>query len=100
MNVTGPSHPAEPLQPAVGAEETTAAPRTDGTVVVAFVCAVLSWMVLPFVLAIVALALVRGASPAGGLATATRWVAWLNLLVVAMGVAFVASFIVAIWIGR
>jgi hypothetical protein len=83
---------------------------TEGTAVVALVCAILSWVALPVVLAIVALVLARnaerestasaGAKSGGGLVTASRWIAWLNLLLVAMLIAFVAAFVIAVAIAR
>ena len=85
-------------------------PVTDGTAVTALICSILSWVVLPVVLAIVALVLARtserdivasaGAKSGMGLVTASRWVAWINLLVVGMAVAFVAAFVVAVAIAR
>jgi hypothetical protein len=83
---------------------------TEGTAIVALVCAILSWVAIPVVLAIVALVLARtaereiaasaGAKSGAGLITASRWIAWLNLLLVAMVVAFVAAFVVAVAIAR
>lgn len=76
----------------------------------ALVCAILSWFLVPIVLAIVALVLARNAEKAisarptelagAGLVTGARWVAWIHLLVVAMVAAFVAAFVIALWIGR
>lgn len=83
---------------------------TEGTAIVALVCAILSWVAIPVVLAIVALVLARtaereiaasaGEKSGAGLITASRWIAWLNLLLVAMVVAFVAAFVVAVAIAR
>jgi hypothetical protein len=73
------------------------------------VCAIGSWFLLPVILALVALLLGGRAersiaadpSASGmGLVTAARWVAWVNLVLVAMVIAFVAAFTVAIWLGR
>ena len=74
------------------------------------VCAILSWLALPVVLAIVALVLAgsaersidgsAGAKTGRSLVTATRWIAWIHLLVVAMIIAFVAAFVVAVAVAR
>ncbi len=83
---------------------------TEGTAIIALVCAILSWIALPVVLAIVALVLARsaereidrsgGQKSGEGLVTASRWVAWIHLLVVAMIIAFLAAFVVAVAIAR
>ena len=93
-----------------GAPAPTPASVTEGTAVVALVCSILSWVALPVVLAIVALVLARsaereivasgGARSGATLVTASRWIAWINLLVAAMVVAFVAAFVVAVAIAR
>ena len=87
-----------------------AAATTETTAVIALVCAILSWISLPVVLAIIALVLAKSADRAiegsgglksgQGLVTATRWIAWIHLLVVAMIIAFVAAFFVAVAIAR
>jgi hypothetical protein len=73
------------------------------------VCAVGSWILLPVILSVIALVLAGRAEQAieadasatgSGLVTAARWVAWINLLLVAMVVAFVSAFAVALWLGR
>lgn len=84
--------------------------RTEGTAVLALVLAAVSWVTLPVVLAVVALLLAGAAQrsidadPDGvggsGLVRAARWVAWLQLLVVAMAAAFLGAFFLAIWLGR
>ena len=84
-------------------------PRTDGTAVLALVLAAVSWVTLPVLLAIVALVLARSAERAissdpervggGGLVTVTRWLAWVQLLVVAMATLFVGGFLLAIRLG-
>lgn len=68
-------------------------------------CAVGSWFLLPVVLAVVALVLaaraertVAATGGVPGLVTAARWVAWINLLVAAMVIAFVSAFVVALWL--
>jgi hypothetical protein len=86
------------------------APRTEGTAVAALVCAILSWFLGPIVLAIVALVLARSAEKAieakpaeltgRGLVTGARWVAWVNLVLAAMVVAFLSAFAIALSIGR
>ena len=83
---------------------------TESTAVVGLICAILSWLVLPVVLAVVALVLARSAersihASAGrktglSLVTGARWIAWIHLLVVAMIVAFAAAFVLAIAIAR
>jgi preprotein translocase subunit SecG len=83
---------------------------TEGTAVVALVCSILSWIALPVVLAIVALVLAgsaereiaasAGTKSGQGLVSASRWIAWINLLVAAMVVAFVAAFALAVAIAR
>lgn len=88
----------------------TVQPATEGTAVVALVCAILSWLVIPVILAIVALFLARtaereiersgGAKSGAGLVTATRWIAWIHLLLAAMALAFLAAFVVGIAIAR
>ena len=85
-------------------------PRTEGTAVAALVCAILSWVLLPIVLAVVALVLARSAENAidarpaelsgRGLVAGARWVAWVHLVLVAMVVAFLSAFAIALWIGR
>lgn len=84
--------------------------RTEGTAVAALVCAILSWVLVPIVLAVVALVLARSAEKAidaspteltgRGMVTAARWVAWVHLILVAMVVAFLSAFAIAVWIGR
>jgi hypothetical protein len=105
----------QPPPPAQGWGATPPAPvsataTSDGIAVVALVCAILSWLVLPVVLAVVALVLARSAertiaSSSGlktgdGLVTATRWIAWTHLLVVGMIIAFVAAFVLAVTVAR
>jgi hypothetical protein len=78
--------------------------------VAALVCAILSWFVGPIVLAIVALFLARSAEKAiaaapseltgQGLVSGARWVAWIHLVLVAMVIAFLAAFTIALSIGR
>ena len=84
-------------------------PRTEGTAVLAFVLAVVSWVTLPVLLAVVALVVARSADRAiaadpqvggAGLVSAARWVAWVQLLLVGMAVAFVAAFFLALWVVR
>ena len=108
MDEPGAAAPAAPpvAGPAYGWGPPAPAPVTDGTAVVALVLSILSWVLLPVILAIVALILAgsasrqiqasAGARSGQGLVTAARWVAWINLLVAAMVVAFVAAFVVAI----
>lgn len=107
--------PAYPAQPAATSPDTVAlpwggapasTPETDGTAVLALVLSILSWVLLPVILAIVALVLAGsasrqieasgGARSGQGLVTATRWIAWINLLLAAMVVAFIAAFVVAL----
>jgi hypothetical protein len=78
--------------------------------VLALILACLSWVAVPVILAIVALLLARsaqrdidssaGAKTGSGLVTAARWVAWLNLLLVAMVAAFTDAFVVAVALAR
>lgn len=85
-------------------------PRTEGTAVAALVLAILSWFVLPIIGSIVALVLAasaersidaRPAELAGrGLVTGARYVAWTHLVVAAMIIAFLAAFVIAVWIGQ
>ncbi len=101
----GAAFPSQPVAPVIGG-----VPETDGKAVAALVCAVLSWFVGPIVLAIVALFLARSAEKAidarpaelsgRGLVTGARWVAWIHLVLVAMVVAFLSAFAIALWIGR
>ncbi|MEO8107392.1 MAG: hypothetical protein ABI720_08740 [Actinomycetes bacterium] len=87
-----------------------APPRTDGSAVAALVVAILSWFLLPIIGAVVALVLARAAERSinaaplevtgRGLVTAARWVAWTHLVVAAMVIAFVAAFVIAVWVGR
>jgi hypothetical protein len=84
--------------------------RTDGTAVLALVLAAVSWVTLPVLLAAVALLLARSAERSitadpervggAGLVRAARWVAWVQLLVVAMAAAFLGAFFLALWLGR
>jgi hypothetical protein len=83
--------------------------RTEGTSVAALVCAIGSWILLPVLLAVVALVLAGRADRAiatnptasgMGLVTAARWLAGINLVLAAMVVAFVAAFTLALWWGR
>ncbi|MFL6071134.1 MAG: hypothetical protein ACJ72Y_07600 [Actinomycetes bacterium] len=93
-----------------GAHAAAPASVTESSAVVALVCSILSWVALPVVLAIVALVLAHGAErqivASGGaksgqtLVTASRWIAWINLLVAAMVVAFAAAFVIAVAIAR
>jgi hypothetical protein len=99
-----------PPIPSVTAPAPRAAPRTDGSAVAALVVAILSWFLLPIVGSVVALVLARSAERSieaaplevsgRGLVTAARWVAWTHLVVVAMVIAFIAAFVIAVWIGR
>jgi hypothetical protein len=84
-------------------------PRTEGTAVLALVLAVLSWITVPVLLAVVALLVARSAerliaddpqAGGAGLVLAARWVAWVQLLLVGMAVAFVAAFFLALWVVR
>jgi hypothetical protein len=84
-------------------------PHTVGTAVLAFVLAVVSWITLPVLLAVVALLVARSAdrviaadpqAGGSGLVLAARWVAWVQLVLVAMAVAFVAAFFLALWVVR
>ena len=94
---------SEPLPVAV-------APRTDGSAVAALLCAIGSWILVPVVLAVMALVLARKADRAidahptelsgRGLVTGARWIAWTHLVVAAMVVAFVSAFAIAVWTGR
>lgn len=83
--------------------------RTEGTAVLALVLAVVSWITVPVLLAVVALLVARSAEraiaadpQAGGaaLVSAARWVAWVQLLLVGMAAAFVAAFVLALWVVR
>ncbi len=101
------AYPAQGEPPAV---QPLLVPRTEGSAVAALVCAILAWFVVPIVLAIVALVLARSAEKAidarptelsgRGLVTGARWVAWVHLVLVAMVVAFLAAFAIAVWVGR
>ncbi len=65
---------------------------------------------MPVVLAVVALVLAGSAEKAidarpaeltgRGLVTGARWVAWVHLVLVAMVIAFVSAFAIALWVGR
>ena len=67
------------------------APRTDGSAVAALLCAIGSWILVPVVLAVVALALARKADrvidahptelSGRGLVTGARWIAWTRRLI-------------------
>jgi hypothetical protein len=116
-----PQRPAEPSvvqpqsPPPVGVDAPPVTPvpptplRTNETAIASLVCAVGSWILLPVILSVIALVLAGRAERAieadafatgQGLVTAARWVAWVNLLVVAMLVAFVSAFAVALGLGR
>lgn len=83
----------------------TYARPTEGTAVAALVCAILAWIVLPVVMAIVALVLARiaqdkidesGGRYAGeGLITAAKIIAWINLALAAL-ILFITVAIVAL----
>jgi hypothetical protein len=87
-----------------------ATPRTDGSAVAALLCAIGSWFLVPVALAVVALVLARKAERAidacpaeltgRGLLTGARWIAWTHLVLVAMVVAFVSAFAIAVRTGR
>ncbi|MCZ3385526.1 MAG: hypothetical protein LH630_00810 [Actinomycetia bacterium] len=74
------------------------------------VCAILAWFVGPIVLAVVALVLARSAEKSIqarpteltglGVVSGARWVAWVHLVLVAMVVAFLSAFAIALWVGR
>ncbi len=84
-----------PPPPAPGYGPLPPAPRTSSNAAVALVLAVLSWLACPVVLAIAALVMARSAEReiaasngwvgGSGLVTATRWVAWINIVAVASG---------------
>jgi hypothetical protein len=86
-----------------------AVPRTDQTAVWALACAVGSWVLLPVVLAVVALVLAGAAERAiaesagwrtgSGLVTAARVVAWVHLVTVALALVFVAAVLVGLAVG-
>ena len=103
--------PTEAIPWTAGTEAAApAVPSTAGTAVLALVCSVLSWTLLPVILAVAALVLARtaegeinasgGARTGMGLVTASRWIAWINLLLAAMIVAFIAAFALAVAIAR
>lgn len=85
-----------PPPPAPGYGPMPPAPRTSSNAAVALVLAILSWLACPVVLAIAALVMARSAQReieasngwvgGSGLVTATRWVSWINIVVVALGV--------------
>jgi hypothetical protein len=80
-------------------------PRTDGTAIAAFICAVASFVVCPVIPAIVALVLVptsrqkietSGGMVQGlGLLTAAKIVAWLNLALAAAVLALIVALSIA-----
>ena len=67
---------------------------TEGTAIAALVCAILSWVAVPIILAVVALVLAkiaqdkiddsRGTLGGDGVVTAARVIAWLNLALAAL----------------
>ncbi|MCA0330386.1 MAG: hypothetical protein LCI03_10865 [Actinobacteria bacterium] len=83
-----------PPPPAPGYGPTPPAPRTSSNAVVALVLALLSWALCPVILAVGGLVLARSAQReieasngwvgGSGLVTATRWVAWINIVLSAV----------------
>jgi hypothetical protein len=72
--------------------------------VVALVLALLSWVLCPVVLAVAGLVLARSAEReiaasngwvgGGGLVTATRWVAWINIVLAVVAVVVALLFLI------
>ena len=94
--------PAYAPQPGYGSYGPPA--QTDGKAVAGLVLAIGSWLVLPFLAAIVALVLAGSSSReiaasggrlgGQGINTATRWVAWLNILFCVLAVAVAVAALV------
>ncbi len=106
-----PPAPAQPI-PGPPTETVSYAPTTVPTepmAIWALICAIGSWLLLPVVLAIVALVLARTAEAeiskaAGwkqgkGMVNAARVIAWLNLLLAALVIVFVVAFFIGLAIG-
>jgi hypothetical protein len=103
--------PAQPI-PAPPTEAVSYAPTTVPTeplAIWALVCAIGSWVLLPVILAVVALVLAGSAEEeiskaAGwkqgkGMVSAARVIAWLHLLLAALVVVFVVTFFIGLAIG-
>jgi hypothetical protein len=103
--------PGQPI-PAPPTEAVSYAPTTvptESLAIWALICAIGAWVLLPVILAIVALVLARSADEeiskaAGwkqgkGLVSAARVSAWLHLLLAALVVVFVVTFFIGLAIG-
>jgi len=79
--------------------------RTDTKAIIGLVLAIASWVMCPLVAAVVALVLAsqssreieasQGALEGRGLNTATKWVAWLNIVLTIVGIIAVIALVVA-----
>ena len=93
---------AAPDAPAAPAAAPVAVAQTSSNGVIAFVLALASWILLPLVLAIVALVFAKkaddevaasgGRIQAGGLVTAAKIIAWINIAVAAAGLLLLVIF--------
>ena len=87
----------------------TPAALTEPMAIWALICGIGCWVVMPIVLAVVALILAKqadeaitaasGAKSGAGMVTAARWLAWIQLILAALVVVFVAALLVGLAIG-
>ena len=101
---TAPGDAAAPVPAAPAPAPSAAVPaaQTSSNGVIAFVLALASWILLPLVLAIVALVFAKkaddevaasgGRIQAGGLVTAAKIIAWINIAVAAAGLLLLVIF--------
>lgn len=106
-----PSSPPAAPQPSAEAMGSYAptTPPTEPLAIWALLCAIAAWVLLPLVLAIVALVLAHNAEKeitraAGwkqgkGMITAARFIAWIHLVLAALAVVFVITFLIGLAIG-
>jgi hypothetical protein len=95
---SGPGYPAAGYAPAYPAQ-----PQTESKAITGLILAIVSWFICPVVTAIVALVLASqsnrdidasgGRLQGRGLNTATKWIAWANIVLVVIGLIITAIII-------
>ncbi|NQU37005.1 MAG: DUF4190 domain-containing protein [Actinobacteria bacterium] len=93
-----------PATPGYGAVAPAAMPQTNTTAIIAFVLSIASWMICPIIAAIVALVFASkakkeieqsgGWQTGSGFVTAAKVISWINIVVMALFIAFYVVFIV------
>ncbi|MEO8329405.1 MAG: DUF4190 domain-containing protein [Candidatus Nanopelagicales bacterium] len=102
--------PAAPQPPAPAmASYAPTTPPTEPLAIWALLCAIGAWVLLPVVLAIVALVLAHNAEKeitradgwkqGKGMVTAARLIAWIHLVLAALAIVFVVTFLIGLAIG-